>query len=146
MHNRIVTGDESWVHHYQPESEHASMQWKDPSSPFCSTRKFKVMPSAGKVMLTVFFVSQGVLLASFQKCGENVNSASYCEDLLKLQDAICRKHPGQLTRGVCLHHDNARPCTAQESQEGIKKLQCELLEHPPYSPTWPLVTSVCLVR
>jgi hypothetical protein len=28
MLNRIVTGDESWVHHYQPESKHASMQLK----------------------------------------------------------------------------------------------------------------------
>jgi hypothetical protein len=37
---------------------------------------FKVMPSAGKVMLTIFRDSQGVLLAYFQKCGENQNSAS----------------------------------------------------------------------
>jgi hypothetical protein len=26
MLNRIVTGDESWVHHYQPESKYASLQ------------------------------------------------------------------------------------------------------------------------
>jgi hypothetical protein len=37
--NRIVTGDELWVHHYQPESKRASMQWKHTSSP--STEKFK---------------------------------------------------------------------------------------------------------
>jgi hypothetical protein len=30
--NRIVTGDESWMLHYQPESKHASLQWKHPSS------------------------------------------------------------------------------------------------------------------
>jgi hypothetical protein len=58
--------------------------------------KFKVTSSAGKVMLTVFWDSQGVLLARFQKRCENVNSASYCEVLLKLRDAICRKRPGQL--------------------------------------------------
>jgi hypothetical protein len=28
MLNRIVTGDESWVHHYQPESKRATVQWK----------------------------------------------------------------------------------------------------------------------
>jgi hypothetical protein len=54
--NRIVTGDESWVHHYQPKSKHASMGLKHPSSP--STRKFKVMPSAWKVMLTMFWDSR----------------------------------------------------------------------------------------
>jgi hypothetical protein len=85
MLNRIVTGDKSPVHHYQPESECASIQWKHPSSP--STKKFKVlsMPSVGKIMLTIFWDSQGVLLAHFQKRGENVNFALYCEVLLKLQ-------------------------------------------------------------
>jgi hypothetical protein len=73
------------------------------------TKKLKVTPSAGKVMLTVFWDSQGVLLAQFQKYGENVNSASYCEVLLNLWDAIHRKRPGQLERGVLLRYDNARP-------------------------------------
>jgi hypothetical protein len=65
MLNKIVTVDESWVHHYQTESNCASMQWKRPSSP--STKKVKVMPAVGKVMLTVFWDSEGVLLAHFQK-------------------------------------------------------------------------------
>jgi hypothetical protein len=47
------------------------------SSPSHSTKKFKVMPSAGKIMLTVFWDSQEVLLAHLQEHGENVNSASY---------------------------------------------------------------------
>jgi hypothetical protein len=68
MFNRIVTGDESWVHHYHPESKRASMQWKHPSS--LSTKEHKVTPSAGKVMLTVFWGSLGVLLAHFQSVVE----------------------------------------------------------------------------
>jgi hypothetical protein len=56
MLNRIITGNESWVHHYQPKSKHSLLQWKHPSSP--STKKFKVIPSTGKVMLTVFWYSQ----------------------------------------------------------------------------------------
>jgi histone-lysine N-methyltransferase SETMAR len=85
-----------------------------------------------KVTLNMFWDSQGVLLAHFQKHGENVNSASYCEVLLKLWNAIHRKRPGQPARGVMLHHDNARPHTAQATQERIQELQWELLEHPPY--------------
>jgi hypothetical protein len=104
--NRIVTEDESWMQHYQPESKRASVQWKHPSSP--SAKKCKVTPLCGKVMLTVFWDSQGVLLAHFQKHGENMNSVSYCEVLLRLQDAICRKHSGQLARGV-LHNTMPDP-------------------------------------
>jgi hypothetical protein len=57
--------------------------------------KFKVTPSVGKVMHTVFWDSQGVLLAHFQKHGENVKFASYCEVFLKLLDAVHREHPWQ---------------------------------------------------
>jgi histone-lysine N-methyltransferase SETMAR len=62
-----------------------------------------------------------------------VNSALYCEVLLKLQDAICRNCPGQLERGILLHHVNARSHTARAAQERIQELLWELLEHPPYS-------------
>jgi histone-lysine N-methyltransferase SETMAR len=85
-------------------------------------------------MLTMFWDSQGVLLAHFQEYGENVNSTSNCEVLWKLWGVIRRKHPGQLARGVLLHHSNARPHTAQATQERIQELCWELLEHPPYSP------------
>jgi hypothetical protein len=99
MLNRIVTGDESWMHHYQPESMRASMQCKYPCS--ATTKKFKVTPSAGKVMLTGFWDSRGELLAHFQKRGENANSASYCEVLLKLWDAIRRNVQAKWQEGYC---------------------------------------------
>jgi histone-lysine N-methyltransferase SETMAR len=85
-------------------------------------------------MLTVFCDSRGVLLAHFQKCSEDVNSALYCEVLLKLQDANHRKRPGQLARGVLLQHDNAKPHTARATQDRIQELQWELLEYLPYIP------------
>jgi hypothetical protein len=62
----------------QPESKLASMQWKPHSPPSRSTKMFKDTSSAGMVMLTVFWDTQGVPLAHFQKRGENVNSATYC--------------------------------------------------------------------
>jgi hypothetical protein len=65
---------------------------------FSFKQNFKVTPSAGKVMLTVFLDSQGVLLAHFQKRAENVNSVSYCEVLLNLRDTIRRKLPDKLVR------------------------------------------------
>jgi hypothetical protein len=51
-----------------------------------------------------------------------MNSASYCEVLLKLRDAIRRKRPGKLARGALLHHDNARPHTGLVIQERIQEL------------------------
>jgi len=41
---QIFTGDETWMHHYEPESKRQSLQWKHPSSPVA--KKFKMQPSA----------------------------------------------------------------------------------------------------
>src|SRR3954464_12027053 len=60
---RIVTGDETWVHHYTLETRRSSMQWKHVTSP--SPRKFRVQRSAGKGMATVFWGTNGVLLLDF---------------------------------------------------------------------------------
>ena len=78
---QIVTGDETWIHHYEPESKRQSMQWKHPSSPVA--KKFKTQPSAGKLMLTVFWDSQGPILETYQERGTTVTSATYC-DMLNL--------------------------------------------------------------
>jgi len=61
---RIVTGDETWIHHYDRERKQQSMQWKHATS--LSPWKFiKVQSSAGKVMCTIFWDAEGVLLIDF---------------------------------------------------------------------------------
>jgi histone-lysine N-methyltransferase SETMAR len=109
------------------------MEWKHTASP--TKKKFKTIPSAGKVMLTVFWDMQGVVLQKFQPYGQTVNAASYCTNLRELHKAIRRKRPGLLTRGVILLDDNARPHTARATQDLIRTtFRWERLEHPPYSP------------
>ena len=48
----IVTGNESWIHHFDPEEKRLSMQYRHTSSPH--PKKFKTVPSACKILLTVF--------------------------------------------------------------------------------------------
>jgi len=49
----IITGDEKWHHHYEPESKQQSMEWLHLNSPL--KKKFKMQPSAGKVMYALSF-------------------------------------------------------------------------------------------
>ena len=49
---RIVTVDEEWAHHYQPEMKILSKQWKHPGSPV--PKKARKVKSAGEIMATVF--------------------------------------------------------------------------------------------
>ena len=48
---QIVTRDETWVHHFKPESKKASMEWRHPTSP--RLKKFKSQQPTGKVVVTV---------------------------------------------------------------------------------------------
>ncbi|XP_023224988.1 putative uncharacterized protein FLJ37770, partial [Centruroides sculpturatus] len=50
---RFVTTDETWIHYYTPETKEQSKQWKHHSSP--PPKKAKTVPSAGKVMASVFW-------------------------------------------------------------------------------------------
>jgi len=50
---QIITWDEMWVHHWDPESKVESMQWRHASSPL--PRKFSTLPSSGKLMATIFW-------------------------------------------------------------------------------------------
>ena len=70
--SRIVTVDETWVHHYKPESKRSSMEWRHPTSP--RVKKFKSQCSAGKIMATVFWDIKGVILVDFMPKGTTINS------------------------------------------------------------------------
>jgi hypothetical protein len=51
--DHIVTGDETWVSHFTPESKRQSLEWHHPQSP-SKPRKFKQTFSTRKIMATVF--------------------------------------------------------------------------------------------
>jgi len=130
---RIVTGDETWIHYFAPESKRQSLEWKHPGSPV--KKKFKSQPSAGKVLLTIFWDPQGVILEHYLERGAAVNSVGYSEMLsTELKPAIRTKRRGLLSSGVPLLHDNARPRTAIHTLQTLVKLGFTVLEHPACSP------------
>ncbi|KAJ4427860.1 hypothetical protein ANN_23861 [Periplaneta americana] len=129
---RIVTGDETWISHFTPETKQQSMHWRYSGSPVRT--KFKQTLSVRKVMCTVFWNRKGILLFDFFPRGETVNADRYCETLRKLRRAIQNKRRGMLTAGVVLLHDNARPHTARRTAAVLTEFGWELFDHPPYSP------------
>ena len=54
---RFVTADETWIHHYMPEIKEQSKQWTSPGEH--APKKAKRVPSARKIMATVFWDSKG---------------------------------------------------------------------------------------
>jgi hypothetical protein len=56
---QVITGDESWVYGYNPETRAQSSQWKSPESP--CPKKVRQSQSNVKTMLTVFFYRKSVV-------------------------------------------------------------------------------------
>ncbi|GIY85560.1 uncharacterized protein CDAR_540431 [Caerostris darwini] len=98
----VVVSDESWCHHYQPERDDKASSSKHPSSPL--SKKFKMMQSKNKVMLTFYFDMKGSLLSSCPKV--NDQWYQYCNTLERLHAAVKVKLSGMSTSEVILLHDN----------------------------------------
>jgi histone-lysine N-methyltransferase SETMAR len=127
---RIVAGDETCIHHFTPEWKRTSMEWKHPGSRM--KKNFNATPSAGKVLMTVFWDARAILLIDFLERGNTINAARYCQTLEKLKSAVPHKRPGLLSAGVILLDDNARPHSAAQTQDKIAALRWERLARPPY--------------
>ena len=126
MLSHIVTGDETWVSYITPESKQQSLHWKHTGSP--KRKKFKQTFSTRKIMCTIFWDRQGVLLVEFLPQGTTINSAVYCETLKKLRRAVQNKRSGMLNATILLLHDNAWPRSAAQARDLITSFKWEQMD------------------
>lgn len=80
--DRVVTGDETWIFEYDPESKRQSSEWHTQESP--RPKKARMSKSRVEAMLIVFFDKKGVVHSEFVPQGQTVNSQFYCEVLKRL--------------------------------------------------------------
>ena len=83
---RIVTGDETWFHYYEPETKFQSCQWKRKHEGV--PIKIKSAPSAGKRMATVFWDRKGILSIDWLPEKTTINSDYYISELEELREVI----------------------------------------------------------
>ncbi|XP_063387674.1 histone-lysine N-methyltransferase SETMAR-like [Cydia fagiglandana] len=126
---RLVTGDETMVLYYDPESKRESMEWrfKNEKPPI----KAKVHQSSKKLMCTIFWDCHGILMVDFK---EIINSEYYASLIHKLRASIKEKRRGKLAKGVLLLHDNAPVHTAFVAKAAVRECGFTEVDHPPYSP------------
>jgi len=72
---RFITMDETWIHRYTPESKQLSKQWTEAG---CSAPKKKSsVPSAGKVMASVFWDDKGILFIDYLEKSKTITGEYY---------------------------------------------------------------------
>ena len=109
--------DETWAHHFDPETKQQSKQWKHVTS--LTPVKFRKIASAGKVMALVCWDSDGVLMIDYLERGKTVTGVYYTELIRKLRSAIKEKRRAKLSHGVLLHQNNAPAHTSALAMAAI---------------------------
>jgi len=84
--SRVITGDESWVYVYDPETKRQSSQWKSPTSP--RPKEARQVKSNLKSMIITFFEIKEAVHKEFVPTGQTVNSGFYCEVLRRLREKV----------------------------------------------------------
>jgi histone-lysine N-methyltransferase SETMAR len=131
MH-RFITMDETWIHHYTPESKQQSKQWTEAG---CSApKKRRSVPSARKVMASVFWDAEGILFIDYLEKGKIITGEYYSNLLTRLDEKVREKRPGLQKKNIIFHQDNAPAHKIVLAMGKLRDLHYELLKHPIYSP------------
>ena len=68
---RLVTMDETWLYHYDPETKQQSMEWQHRLTPP------QKIPSAKKVLASIFWDQDGILLINYLPKCQTINVQYY---------------------------------------------------------------------
>lgn len=126
----IVSGDESWIYAYEPESKTQSQVWvfENELKPTKVTRS----RSVSKKMVATFISKSGHVATVPLEDRRTVTADWYTSVCLPEVFSSLRKDNPK--RRIILHHDNASSHTALRTIDFLTKNNVQLLDHPPYSP------------
>jgi histone-lysine N-methyltransferase SETMAR len=130
FYNNLITCDEKQIYF---KNEARTGFWCRKGSPIpqqCTKEAFR-----GKVMLSIYWDCEGVLLYELSKRGESVNRFRYWEQLTVLNQILRKIRPNKGdNQQIYLLHDNARPHTANEVTNALEHWKWCVIDHPSYSP------------
>ena len=108
------------------------MEWQHSGSP--GPKKFRLKKSAGKVLASIFWDQDGILLIDYLPKGQTIDAEYYSYLLVHLKDILEEKRSGKFLKGVLFLHDNDPAHRALATQKKLSYLGFQCLDHTLYSP------------
>jgi len=78
--SRLVTTEETWLYHYDPESTEQSIEWRHSDSP--RRKNIRAQNSAGKIIALTFWNQDGILLIDYLPNGQIIKEDYYLSVLM----------------------------------------------------------------
>ncbi len=88
LQDHVITGDESWFWCYEPATKRSSAAWLRRNQ--CCPQKPAQDRYVRKVMVIIFWDSQGVVHREFVPAGRGINKEVYLQTMQNLREKICR--------------------------------------------------------
>ena len=129
----IVTGDETWIYHFQPDSKAKNKAWvsSEGDRPVIVCR----CKTSNHMLYAIFFDSKGpVLQIPVPKVVLSLESFTEKVFLLNLLISIRNADCAPVSAASNYFHDNALAHKSATAQEYLKESWLDVLDHPPYSP------------
>ena len=102
--------DETWIHHFIPESNRQSAEWIAAGE--SRLKRSKMQTYAGKVLASIFWEAQGILFIDYLQKGRTINSEYYIALLVRLKEEITKKRP-QMKKKRCSFTKTMHRVTSQ---------------------------------
>jgi len=88
----------------------------------------------GKVLVSIFWDRDDILLIDYLPKGQTINAEYYSSLVVQLKDTLKEKRRGKVSKGALFLHDNAPAHRALATHKKLAYLGFQCLDHPPYSP------------
>ncbi len=129
----IITGDETWVHFFEPTRKVSNKIW---ATKHCRRPSIaKRLISAKKAMFVIFFDIRGPVMQLVVPNRRSVTGLFYKEKvLMKLKKQCLKRRPNTGLKYLSLLHDNAPAHKAAIVTSFLNRERVRIIPHAPYSP------------
>jgi len=139
--SRLLSMDETWLYHYDPETKQQSMEWRHSGSPHP-----KKIPSAKihwKSSRLDFWDQDGILLIDYLPKDQTINAEYYSSLLVQFKDILKKNTPGRSPRGFCSCTIKPRLTGHLQPRRNWPTWASSVLNTHPILRIWPLRTTTC---
>ena len=138
---RLVTMDETSLYHYDAETKQQSVEWLHSGSP--CPKKFRLQESAVKVLASIFWDQDGILLIEYLPNVLTINAEYYLSLLVQLKDILKEKRRGKITNGVLFCTTMPRFTGHLQPRRNWPTWAFSVLITHPIHRIWPRRTTTC---